>query len=89
MQENKSCKKALRCPKTKNEYYTFFTQAYKNNKQAKSHMIQKYYVTFIIFSLKNNYSRNIADQGSRMTHRILRNDISDIIYRAIYKDQNA
>jgi len=32
--------------------YTFFTQAYKNNKQAKSRMFQKHYVTFIIFSSK-------------------------------------
>lgn len=50
-------------------------------------MIQKHYVTFMIFSLKSNYSRNTADQGTWMTDLILRNDISDIIYRAIYKDQ--
>jgi hypothetical protein len=46
-------RKHYTCPKTiKNEYYTFFTQDYKNNKQAKSHMFQKHFVTFVIFSSK-------------------------------------
>ena len=82
MQANKSCKKAIHMSpqKIKNEYYIFFTQAYKHNKQAKSHMFQKHYVTFVIFFLKNNYSRNTADQGSWMTDPILKNNISDIPY---------